>query len=304
MVGRAGVARGPDGRSTHLALTRRAGPFTNPGPVLTLTRAEMPAALAKIPSPPEVLYVQGRLESVRRVALVGARAVPPRSAQWAREAAQLLARSGIEVVSGGARGTDTAAHLGALDAGGTTTVVLAGGLDRAYPRENRALFDTIAAGRGAVVTEHPLGTEPLKQQFPSRNRIVSGLCEATVIVHAAHGSGSLHTARAAIAQERRLFAVPGAGEGADALLAAGKAEPVLTPAALCAALGASPTKAPAPRLSGNEEKVFALLDAGPRHLDDLASRSRLAPGALFLALGRLETDNLVQAQPGNFYRRR
>jgi len=267
------------------------------------TDTDFPPALRGIPQAPGLLYVRGTLAAeAPRVAIVGSRAIPARRAAWARQAAAALARAGFEVVSGGARGADTAAHLGALEAGGRTVAVVASGLDRTYPRENRALFERIVASGGAVVSEYPRGSDAAAWHFPERNRIVAGLCQATVVVHAAAKSGALYTADAARAQGRRLFAVPGS-EGNNQLLEGG-AVSVQTAEELLAALGHAAKTRPVPKnLSSDEAALLALFGEDPIHLDELRRRSGLAPGVLFLALGRLELQKILRTRPGNWYLR-
>ncbi len=169
--------------------------------------------LREIPDPPLVLYVRGTIEprDLNGVAIVGSRKVSLYGREQAERFAALLAGSGCTVISGGARGTDTAAHRGALThPHGRTLAVLGSGVDVAYPPENAALFDQIAAGRGAILSEFPMGTSPAPENFPRRNRIVSGLSRGVLVVEAAERSGALITARqAADDHNRPVFALPG-----------------------------------------------------------------------------------------------
>lgn len=183
-----------------------------------------PHLLTEIPDPPAVLWFRGDLSICNKtvIAVVGARAASRAGTAAAEALAGDLARAGIVVASGLARGIDTAAHAGALDAGGTTIAVLGTGIDCVYPEENAALFDRIGAG-GLLLTEFPPGMRPFPGNFPKRNRIISGLSRAVVIVEAAEKSGSLITARLAADQGRDVMAMPGltAGgrnRGAHALL--------------------------------------------------------------------------------------
>jgi DNA processing protein len=172
---------------------------------------DYPVLLRRIYDPPPVLYVRGALgaeEGSSAVAIVGARAASPQGCALATSMAADLARSGVTVVSGLARGIDSAAHRGALAAGGRTVAVLGSGLDRVYPRENEPLADAIAAA-GAVVSEFPLGTDPRPGNFPRRNRLIAGWGRAVVVVEAAERSGALVTARAALEEGREVMAVPG-----------------------------------------------------------------------------------------------
>jgi DNA processing protein len=178
--------------------------------VITMTEDLYPPALREIYDPPPVLFLRGRLELLNTVmvALVGSR----RASQYGLAAAEKLARdlagSGITVISGMARGVDTAAHQGALAAGGATVAVFGCGLDVIYPAENRKLAERLAA-EGLLISEFPLGTPAHPQNFPIRNRIVSGLSEGVVVVEGLQYSGSLITARLALDQNKEVFAVPG-----------------------------------------------------------------------------------------------
>ena len=185
---------------------------------------DYPRLLAAISDPPTCIWSRGdrALLSATAVAVIGARAASPEGLIAASEIAFDLARAGIVVVSGLARGIDAAAHRGALDAGGKTIAVLGTGIDRVYPAENERLHDEIASS-GLLLTELPPGTPPLDWHFPRRNRIISGLSRAVVVVEARDKSGSLITARLAADQGRDVMAVPGTiiggrNRGANALL--------------------------------------------------------------------------------------
>ncbi|HYM21868.1 MAG TPA: DNA-processing protein DprA, partial [Vicinamibacterales bacterium] len=172
--------------------------------------AAYPIVLTTIPDPPPVLWTLGRIESLNApaVAIVGSRAASPYAVSVAERLARDLARAGLVVVSGLARGVDSAAHRGALAGGGATIAVLGSGVDVIYPPEHEALAREIAQ-EGAVISELVAGTPPLPQFFPLRNRIISGLSRAVVVVEAGEKSGSLITARAALEQGRDVLAVPG-----------------------------------------------------------------------------------------------
>ncbi|HEY3439736.1 MAG TPA: DNA-processing protein DprA [Paludibaculum sp.] len=178
--------------------------------MVTCTDAAYPSQLRQIYDPPAVLFVQGRVELLQgvMVALVGSRRATPYGLAAAERLAADLANAGIVVVSGMARGVDTAAHVGALNSAGGTIAVFGCGLDLIYPAENRKLAARIA-GEGLLVSEFPLGTPAHPQNFPIRNRIVSGLSEGVVVVEGMEYSGSLITARLALDQNREVFAVPG-----------------------------------------------------------------------------------------------
>ena len=192
------------------------------------TDPEFPALLREIPDYPHVLYLKGNAAalSARCVAMVGTRACTPYGTQSAEKIAYGLAKQGALVVSGAARGIDSAAHRGALRAGGVTVAVLGNGLDVVYPEENAGLYRDIAA-TGALLSEYPPGTAAEGWHFPIRNRIISGLCLATVVVEAPlERSGALITANTALEQGRDVFAVPGpidasASRGCNRLIADG-----------------------------------------------------------------------------------
>ena len=169
-----------------------------------------PTALAAIHDPPHELWIRGDLDALRgpAVAIVGSRAASPYALEVARRLGADLARRSVAVVSGMARGVDSAAHRGALEGGGITIAVFGCGVDVIYPPEHHGLAERIAE-RGALVSEFAPGTPPLKSYFPQRNRIISGLSLAVVIVEAAEGSGSLITADFALEQGRAVLAVPG-----------------------------------------------------------------------------------------------
>jgi DNA processing protein len=169
-----------------------------------------PTALAAIHDPPDILWVQGQVDalSAPSVAIVGSRAASPYALEVARRLGGDLARRNVTVVSGMARGVDSAAHLGALDGGGSTVAVFGCGVDVIYPREHATLARRICE-RGALVSEFSQGMPPLSHNFPRRNRIISGLSLAVVVVEAAEGSGSLITADFALEQGRAVLAVPG-----------------------------------------------------------------------------------------------
>jgi len=175
--------------------------------------ATWPVLLRSISDPPAVLYLKGSLEprDLHSLAIVGARKCSHYGREQAHRFAAILSASGMTVISGGARGVDSAAHQGALaDPDGRTLAVLGSGLDIAYPPENKPLFEQIADGRGAVISEYAPGTPPMAENFPRRNRIVSGLSRGVLVVEADIRSGALITARLAIEdQGRPVFALPG-----------------------------------------------------------------------------------------------
>ena len=179
--------------------------------ILTIQDAEYPSRLKNIYDPPCLLYIKGRLpafDETVAVAVVGTRDCTPYGIQCAEKLSYGLTNGGAVVVSGLAKGIDAAASRGALRAGGMTAAVLGNGLDVYYPAESRYLYEDVAAA-GVLISEFPPGTEPAKHHFPARNRIISGLCLATLVVEAPEKSGALITAETANEQGRDVFAVPG-----------------------------------------------------------------------------------------------
>lgn len=180
--------------------------------VTTVFDSSYPPSLRDLPDPPIVLYSWGNwiaADSERSIAVVGSRMATHYGRLCARKISHDLAEAGVTVISGLARGVDTEAHAGAMDAGGRTIAVIGAGLNRLYPRENRNLAQRIAEGHGAVVSEFPMGQPPSRTTFPMRNRIVSGWSRATLVVEASERSGALITARTAAEQGRNVFCIPG-----------------------------------------------------------------------------------------------
>lgn len=283
--------------------------------VVTLPSAEYPERLREIPDPPLVLYVRGDLlpQDEYAVAIVGSRRATPYGRQMAGELARDLARAGVTVVSGMARGVDAAAHLGALDAGGRTLAILGCGVDQCYPPEHRSLRDSIAR-QGAVISEFAIGAGPDKWRFPARNRIISGLCMGVVLVEAPADSGAMITADFALEQGREVFAVPGnidsfANRGCHRLIKEGahlieSATDILEALDLStAALEAAPPEQPALPLplSPEAQRVLALLGPQQRHVDQIAGECDLPTGQVLSALTLLEMAGAARRLPGNFY---
>jgi len=180
--------------------------------VLTISSPDYPLLLKKIYDPPSVLYMRGQIikEDELAIAIVGSRRMTQYGKEVTENLVQNLVAHGLTIVSGLAFGVDVASHQAALDAGGRVLAVLASGVDIITPTSNTFLAERILKeDRGAIISEHPLGTQPLRHFFPVRNRLISGLSLGTVVVEAAEKSGTFHTARAALEQGREVFAVPG-----------------------------------------------------------------------------------------------
>ncbi len=304
------------------------------GDILLLDDGVYPSSLREIYDPPIVLYVKGAWSDCLDrpcIGVVGSR----RCSTYGQNAANMLARDlaerGVTVVSGFARGIDAAAHRGALEANGRTVAVLGTGIDEVYPREHKKLAAEILDRGGALVSQFPLGTPPVSENFPYRNRIISGLSLGVVVVEAAENSGSLITARLAMEQNREVFAVPGnitsrnsfgtnyliKGAGAKLVqqwqdiatemppqlaakllpppVSGKRTEPSLTANLVLVPEGLSPT----------ETSVFRLLSPdSPAHVDWLVDQSKLPIPELTAALLALEMRELVRALPGRCFVRK
>ena len=265
-----------------------------------------PRLLRAIHDPPPGLYVRGvaGLELLSRpaVALVGARACSPYGRHVARQLGRELAGAGIVVVSGLARGVDGEVHRGALDAGAATVAVLGCGIDRDYPAAHAEIAARIAGGGGLIVSEYAAGVEPAPWRFPARNRIVAGLCAATVVVEARERSGALITADFALEEGREVFAVPGEitsslSAGSNALLRLG-ATPLLAVDDVLEALGVEPSKPVAPELSEQANAALEHVRQAARGADELARSTGLDAATLATVLCELELAGLVSVEEG------
>ncbi|MCS6890190.1 MAG: DNA-processing protein DprA [Rhodovarius sp.] len=290
---------------------------------LFLGEAGYPPLLAELSDPPPVLAVLGDPAALapRAVAIVGARNASALGQRFAERLAADLARAGLAVVSGLARGIDAAAHSGALAGRGRTIAAIAGGLDVAYPAENAALQERIVAEGGLLVTEAPLGTRPQARHFPRRNRLIAGLALGVVVVEAMDKSGTLITARLALDQGRELFAVPGHPfeprargpnellrqgahicEGVEDVLAHLPEAPADTPLLAPAPPPRRRPAPPAPPATPTLPEAAALLDLlgpTPVSVDDLARCCQLSPDLLRPLLLELELEGRVHTLPGD-----
>jgi DNA processing protein len=304
------------------------------GDILVLDDGVYPSSLREIYDPPLVLYVKGAWsECLERpcIAMVGSR----RCSTYGQNAALMLSRElaqrGVTIISGLARGIDAAAHRGALEAGGKTVAVMGTGLDQIYPRDHKKLSEEILERGGAIVTQFPLGTPPVSENFPYRNRVISGLSLGVVVVEAAENSGSLITARLAMEQNREVFAVPGNitsrnSFGTNYLIKGAGAKLVQQwqdiagelPPEIAAQLLPPPSKKSKkkgqlveqlqlspPDLSEQESAVFKLLSTDdPAHIDALAEATKLSITELTAALLTLEMRELIRALPGKCFVRK
>ena len=328
-----GLTRPPDGHAQRLAATLawlHAGPDRR---VMVLGDADYPTPLLHAADPPLLLYLHGRSELLhhRALAIVGSRRPSAQGRDNARRFAAAVAARGWTIVSGLATGVDGAAHEGALAAGGDTIAVVGTGIDRIYPASHQALAHQIAK-TGLIVSELALGTPPLAQNFPQRNRIIAGLAQGTLVVEAALRSGSLITARLASEAGREVMAIPGSilspqSAGCHALIRQGAAlvdspeqvleelgalPPLPTAAApkvpkvpkAPTALAAPAVHADAAAAAGPDDAVLRALGHDPLSLDALIDRCGWPAPALSAHLLTLELDGLVARLPGGLYQRR
>lgn len=283
--------------------------------LVMFTSADYPKALFQIPDPPPFIYVKGLLFAGDvAVAVVGSRRATSYGLMTTGKLSGELASRGVCVVSGLARGVDTAAHKGALQAGGRTIGVLGCGIDRIYPPENRSLFEEMAQ-KGCLISEYPLGTMPLAENFPRRNRIISGLSCGVLVIEAAEKSGSLITAQYALEHGRDVFAVPGnisfaSSRGCNRLIKQGAklvdcVEDILEELpGRDRLLTDYPLFQPPPRifsLSPKEAAIYELLVRSPLHIDDIISRTELTAGEVSSMLLHLELKGAVTPLPGTHY---
>jgi DNA processing protein len=303
--------------------------------LLTLDDAGYPELLRQIYDPPVVLYVRGNVEALRApgIAVVGTRHPTPYGIGMAERLACDLAARGLVITSGLARGVDSAAHRGALHGKGTTIAVLGTGVDVIYPRENNRLAENILASGGAIVSEFALGSFAAPQNFPIRNRIISGIALGVLVVEAGEYSGTRITARNALEQNRELFAVPGNvtnknSWGPNTLIKQGarltatwedvfeelpaEVKAKLVSSAAASGLGAtSATESPSAaslfeqeKLGPHEAAIYKLLRADEAtHIDQLVEslESKLSPSEIFAALFELELASKIRQLPGKNY---
>lgn len=279
---------------------------------------EYPELLREIYDPPIALYVKGTLKASDKnaIAMVGSRMTTHYGIETARKLACQLAYAGVTVVSGGARGIDTAAHQGALSVKGRTIVVLGTGLNIVFPAENRDLFERCAAS-GAVITQFPFNRKADKQTFPIRNRIVAGMTLGTLVVEANLTSGALITANMAANYGRQVFAVPGRidsprskgchdlikngaklCEGADDLLSEFE---YLFPPAIRPGPEEAQSRLATMTLSENEQKALAALEQSGKHMDEIIRETGLTAATASVALLSLEMKRLAKQLPGKIF---
>lgn len=277
--------------------------------IVTCQMEEYPPLLREIHDPPPFLYVKGSIDGLgTALAIVGSRRASTYGMTTTRKLAAALAGQGLAVVSGLARGIDTAAHEGVLQGGGRTVAILGCGVDVVYPPENRSLYNELVE-QGGLVSEFALGTRPAPEHFPRRNRIISGICRGVLVVEATEKSGSLITAQYALEQGRDVFAVPGnitsAGSRGTNLLIKQGARLVESVEDIVEELAPGrprPLSAVAgPELTPEEALLYTLLADGPLHIDEIHGRSGLTVSALSAMLLRLELQGVVMQLPGKTF---
>ncbi len=289
--------------------------------LITIEDPRYPTLLANIYNPPVLLFAKGDITILNSccIAMVGSRAATSYGKNIAADMAARLANNGFTIVSGMALGVDTEVHKAALGCGGKTIAVLGCGLDIVYPPGNKQLFDKIPQA-GAVLSEYPFGTAPDGFRFPTRNRIISGLCLGVVVVEAAKRSGSLITAKHALDQNREVFAIPGRIDSVKSAgthkLAQQGAKLVHCVEDILEELPITPagekgtftnrfatTRSNTGQLSPEEEKLLSCMDAYPLPIDDLTVASGLSAQKINELLMLLELKGAVEALPGKLYRR-
>lgn len=268
-----------------------------------------PYLLKEISSPPERLYYDGDIGIIENTAIgvVGSRKASKYGESIAKKIGEKLCKSEITVVSGLAIGIDSAAHLGALDAGGKTIAVLGCGTDICYPAQNRRLMDRIRK-EGLVISEYPDGTPPISYHFPQRNRIISGLCESTVVVEAGRKSGSLITAEFAASQGRNVYAVPGnitsfSSFGTNMLIRDG-ATPLIVIDDIIRDLGIEPKadEAAPVKLGADEDKIFKFICRSSEvTVDDISRETMMSPEKINGILTILEIKGLIESSLGKIF---
>ena len=283
--------------------------------IVTLADEAYPRPLLEIADPPPLFYGHGNIELLQRpaLAIVGSRNGTAQGVRNAEDFSKALSGSGLTIVSGLALGIDAAAHRGGLAGAGSTIAVLGTGIDLVYPQRNAALAGEIAE-RGLLVSEFPLGTPAASQNFPRRNRLISGLARGCLVIEAALASGSLITARSAAEQGREVFAVPGSihsplSKGCHALIKSGAKLVECADDVLSELGGFGPTAAErgcavavVPETTQGTG-LLAHMGHDPVDVDALCARAGLSPDQVSSELLRLELDGRITALPGGFFQR-
>ncbi len=289
--------------------------------IITIHDDAFPERLRSIFDPPQILYVKGELppQDALVIAVVGSRRATTYGKTVCDQLSRQLVANGFTVVSGFARGIDSAAHRGVLEAGGKTIAVMGNGLSVIYPAENKQLMEQLTAS-GAAISEFPITTPPMATNFPRRNRVISGLSLGTLVVEASENSGSLITARLAAEQGREVFAVPGdifskMSKGTHNLIKQG-AVLVESVGDILDALSLDVPRAkdvkpisqverpPSVKLGDEEQAIWNALSHGSTHIDEIARNSNLPPNKVSSILVMLELKGIVQQLPGKMFARK
>ncbi|HZS16978.1 MAG TPA: DNA-processing protein DprA [Candidatus Udaeobacter sp.] len=284
--------------------------------VITADSASYPKSLREIHAPPIVLYVWGELQERdhHAIGIIGARRTTHYGLESAKKLAYQLAYAGLTIISGLARGIDTAAHQGALAAKGRTIAVIGSGLTKLYPPENAALAEKIQAGNGAVVSEFSMEIEPDRQTFPMRNRIIAGWSHGILVVEAGLNSGALITASQALEQGRAVYAVPGhinapSAMGSNRLIQQGAklvmdASDILDDLQILvpeAKPSAEAAVRPLPPLSQDERRIYDAIAATETSIDQITEKTELPSAVVSATLLQLELKRLVKQLPGKYF---
>jgi DNA processing protein len=284
--------------------------------ILTQESPLYPRSLREIHAPPIVLYCWGEVQERDRhaIAVIGSRKTTHYGSECAKKLAYQIAYAGLTVISGLARGIDTAAHQGALAAKGRTIAVIGSGLSRLYPPENAALAEKISNGNGAILSEFSMEVEPDRQTFPMRNRIISGWSHGILVVEAGLNSGALITASQAIEQGRSVYAIPGhinvpSAMGSNRLIQQGaklvmSANDILDDLqVLLPETKPSPEAAarPLPALTEQERQIYDAINSSETPIDQIAAKCDLPSATVSSTLLRLELKRLVKQLPGNYF---
>ncbi len=274
--------------------------------IIPLEDKEYPALLKEIDAPPPYIYVLGDTSLLNKpsIAVVGTRTPTEQGIKATRQIVSTLVESGFVIISGFASGIDSEAHRAALSAGGKTVAVFGCGINKVYPARNTSLYKKIQ-NQGALISEFPLDSPPTKYNFPRRNRIISGLCEATVIIEAGKRSGALITANFALEQNRELFALPGPidaekSKGTNKLIELG-ATPITSPDVILKTLEKPVLEVITQEPTGTdtmEDKILVLLKNEPLHIDTIAERLNEPVQAISSLLFVMELNGLVKSLPG------
>ncbi|MDX1700859.1 MAG: DNA-processing protein DprA [Melioribacteraceae bacterium] len=281
---------------------------------ITFWSKNYPENLKEIFAPPIILYYKGSFEKQdsNSLAIVGTRSASIYGKTYAEKFSRELCKCGITIVSGMARGIDTYAHRGALSVGGKTLAILGSGLDYPYPPENKYLCDEIAE-KGSVISEFPLGTQPDAQNFPKRNRIISGISLGTLVIETKTKGGAKQTASLALEQNREVFAVPGnlgivQSEGTNLLIQKGEAKLVMNCNDILVELGLkivpeAKTNTPEEIMDLNlfERSILDLLTKEPKHIDKISTEANMSASDCLVNLLSLEFKDYVKQLPGKTF---